>query len=125
MQEWVCILILGTFNKTIGESVCNGSNISVPGQPDDQCSYKGGLGGGIYSSVVLTNSIRKNNSIDHQGEVELGCDNQGELDAISGREANSTWWTSYDRLVMMLSSGDDVNSIGISSITKSIEIQTN
>lgn len=53
MQEWVHLLILGTVNKTIGEAVCNGSNISVPGQPDDQCSYKGGLGGGWRVEVYI------------------------------------------------------------------------
>ena len=64
------------------DHIIKGQNI-VPGNINDQSSYRAELGG-IYMTIKVTNAICKKENI-RQGKVTLGCDSEGAIKAVSGK----------------------------------------
>jgi hypothetical protein len=73
--------------------IINGSN-TIPGEPDDQSSYRGELGG-ILASIVYTNSVCKKHNIT-AGKCKMYCDNKGALSASFGWKTPNPRWSCYD-----------------------------
>ena len=76
----------------------HGSN-TVPGEPQDQNSYRGELGG-ILSSICYTNKICTNHNIS-EGLCTMYCDNKGALSAAFGWKHPNPRWASYDLVCLI------------------------
>ena len=67
---------------------------TIPGEPEDQSSYRGELGG-ILTSIVYTNKICEKHNIT-EGKCRMYCDNKGALSASFGWKKPNPRWASYD-----------------------------
>ena len=81
--------------RTINTCPITAQNV-VPGQKQDQSSYRAELGG-IYMSILLTNAICCKKKIS-SGKVTLGCDRKGAIQAIQDGRIILSRWNSYDLL---------------------------
>jgi len=73
--------------------------VTVPGDKDEQSSYRGELGG-ILASIVYTNGLCRRNNVT-TGKCTMGCDNTGALSAIFGWKRPTPRWASYDLICMI------------------------
>ena len=76
----------------------NGSN-TIPGDPKDQNSYRGELGG-MLASICYTNKVCANHGVT-EGECTMYCDNKGALCAAFGWKQPNPRWSSYDLVCLI------------------------
>jgi len=75
-----------------------GSN-TIPGEPKDQSSYRGELGG-ILASICYANKICENHNVP-EGGCTMYCDNKGALCAAFGWKDPNPQWASYDLVCLI------------------------
>ena len=75
------------------EKMIHGAN-TIPGEWQDQSSYRGELGG-IYTSIKYTNRICAEHHITN-GKCTMYCDNKGALSASFGWKKPNPRWACYD-----------------------------
>ena len=78
--------------------IIQGSN-TIPGDPKDQNSYRGELGG-ILASICYTNKICENHEV-NEGDCTMYCDNKGALCAAFGWKEPNPRWASYDLVCLI------------------------
>ena len=83
---------------TAPEKAIQGS-LTIPGNKNDQSSYRAELGG-ILASIVYTNKIATKYNIT-QGTCTMICDNKGALDSSFGFKQINPRWQCYDLLCMI------------------------
>ena len=81
------------------QEIRNHHALTVPGEPEDQSSYRGELGS-ILAGIVYTNEILKEQDIT-SGKCFFLCDSKGALDASFGWRTPNSTWTCYDIVSMI------------------------
>jgi hypothetical protein len=84
--------------NTLTDTPITGSN-SFPGDPRDQSSYRGELGG-ILPAIIVTNHLCKKYNIS-KGHCTMGCDYKGALSSTFGWRRPSPRWACYDIVSMI------------------------